>query len=124
MLQPRYAVFFGLLVLTAVFFLLMLAVNIHFLWPLAFVAVLSVVGIHDLVQTRHSILRNYPVIGHFRFMFEAIRPEMRQYFFESNQDGRPFSRERRSLVYDRAKDIEGNVPSAPNTTSMTTTIPG
>jgi glutamate synthase domain-containing protein 2 len=110
MFRPRYAVFLSLLVLTAGFLVLMLAVNIHFFWPFAVVAALAVVGIHDLIQTRHSILRNYPVTGHFRFLFEAIRPEMRQYFFESNQDGRPYSRERRSLVYDRAKDIEGNVP--------------
>ena len=42
---------------------------------------LAIVGIHDLIQTRHAILRNYPVIGHLRFFFEKIRPEMRQYFF-------------------------------------------
>lgn len=71
---------------------------------------LSALGIDDLLQQRHAVLRNYPVIGHFRYLFESIRPEMRQYFFESNQDGRPFSREKRSLVYDRAKNIEGNTP--------------
>ena len=64
---------------------------------------LSVVGIYDLVQTRHAILRNYPIIGHLRFFFEKIRPEMRQYFFEGDTDGRPFPRERRAIVYQRAK---------------------
>ena len=50
----------------------------------------TVVGIHDLIQTRHSILRNYPVIGHWRFFLEYIRPEMRQYFFESDTMPFPF----------------------------------
>ncbi len=64
---------------------------------------LVIVGIHDLVQARHAILRNYPIIGHLRFFFEKIRPEMRQYFFEGDTDGRPFPRERRAIVYQRAK---------------------
>ena len=66
-------------------------------------AVLTLVGIRDLIQTRHAILRNYPIIGHLRFFFEKIRPEMRQYFFEGDTDGRPFPRERRAIVYQRAK---------------------
>jgi glutamate synthase domain-containing protein 2 len=64
---------------------------------------LIITGIHDLLQTRHAILRNYPIIGHLRFFFEKIRPEMRQYFFEGDTDGRPFPRERRAIVYQRAK---------------------
>jgi glutamate synthase domain-containing protein 2 len=66
-------------------------------------AVLSVIGVRDLVQTRHSILRNYPIAAHLRFIFEAIRPEMRQYFFEGEKDGAPFSRDKRAVVYQRAK---------------------
>ncbi|WP_018184241.1 FMN-binding glutamate synthase family protein [Kaistia granuli] len=77
--------------------------------PLNFVlvalfVVLSVIGIFDLIQTRHAITRNYPVIGHFRFLFEAVRPELRQYLFESDSDKLPFSRAERSLVYQRAKN--------------------
>ena len=64
---------------------------------------LSLLSIYDLIQTRHAILRNYPIIGHLRFFFEKIRPEMRQYFFEGDTDGRPFPRERRAIVYQRAK---------------------
>ena len=71
-------------------------------WPLLFL-ILSVVGLHDLNQNHHAILRNYPVIGHLRFMFEYIRPEIRQYFLESETDATPFSRAQRSLVYSRAK---------------------
>ena len=73
-------------------------------WAILIASVsLVFVGIRDLVQTRHAILRNYPIIGHLRFFFEKIRPEMRQYFFEGDTDGRPFPRERRAIVYQRAK---------------------
>ena len=71
-------------------------------WPLLFL-ILSLVGLHDLNQEHHAVLRNYPVIGHLRFMFEYIRPEIRQYFLESETDATPFSRAQRSLVYSRAK---------------------
>jgi glutamate synthase domain-containing protein 2 len=64
---------------------------------------LAVLGVHDLIQTRHAILRNYPVTGHLRFLLERIRPEIRQYFFEGDKDGAPFSRDKRALVYQRAK---------------------
>jgi glutamate synthase domain-containing protein 2 len=61
------------------------------------------VGVYDMVQTRRSILRNYPIIGHMRFMLEFVRPEIRQYFIESDNEATPFSRSQRSLVYQRAK---------------------
>ena len=60
-------------------------------------------GIHDLAQTHHAILRNYPIIGHLRYLFEDLRPAVRQYFFENDTDEAPFSRASRSLVYQRAK---------------------
>jgi glutamate synthase domain-containing protein 2 len=62
-----------------------------------------VLGWRDATQRRHSVLRNYPLIGHLRFLLEFIRPEMRQYFIESDNEATPFSREQRSLVYRRAK---------------------
>ena len=64
---------------------------------------LVLLGVRDLLQQRHSVLRNYPVIGHLRFLFEFIRPEMRQYFIEGDNEAAPFSRQQRSLVYQRAK---------------------
>lgn len=60
-------------------------------------------GIYDLRQDKRSVLRNYPVIGHLRFLLEFIRPEIRQYFIESDNEAAPFSRSQRSLVYQRAK---------------------
>lgn len=71
-------------------------------WALVFGA-LTITGLHDVNQSRHSILRNYPVIGHLRFLFEFIRPEIRQYFIEGDGENAPFSRQQRSLVYQRAK---------------------
>ena len=71
-------------------------------WSLVALA-LTAVGIRDLLQQRHSILRNYPILGHFRFLFEAVRPELRQYLFESDTDGTPFTRQQRAIVYQRAK---------------------
>lgn len=68
---------------------------------------LLLVGVYDVVQRRHSILRNYPVVGHLRFLLETIRPELQQYFIERNYDGRPFARDTRTIVYERAKGIAG-----------------
>ena len=67
---------------------------------------LAAVGIHDLIQRRHSILRNYPILGHARFILEAIRPELQQYFIERNYDGRPYDRDTRTAVYERAKGVK------------------
>ncbi len=64
---------------------------------------LFVVGCLDYRQTRHALLRNYPLTGHLRFLLEYIRPEIRQYFVESDEDNLPFSRNQRAMVYSRAK---------------------
>ena len=77
-----------------------------------FVVVLPVVtlGVFDAFQKTHSISRNFPVVGRFRYLLEAIRPEITQYFIESDTDGRPFSRELRSVVYQRAKGVNDTIP--------------
>ena len=82
-------------------------------WPLAMLALgcgLSLVGIFDLSQTRRALLRNYPVIGHIRYLIESIRPEIRQYLLEADDDKLPFSRAQRSLVYQRAKNEPSEKP--------------
>ena len=79
-------------------------------WLLVPVVALVALGIHDLIQRRHTILRIYPVIGHVRFLFESIRKEIQQYFVESDTDGAPVSREFRSLVYQRAKGVRDTRP--------------
>lgn len=70
---------------------------------LAAFTALALLGIRDLVQKKHAILRNYPITAHIRFLLESIRPEIRQYFFESDKEGLPFPRDKRSIVYQRAK---------------------
>ncbi|NQU72819.1 MAG: FMN-binding glutamate synthase family protein [Rhodospirillales bacterium] len=77
-------------------------------WPSAhwfFIVILPSIGlgIYDMVQRKHTILRVYPVVGHLRFLLELIRPEIQQYFVESDTNGMPISREFRALVYQRAK---------------------
>lgn len=76
----------------------------------ALAVVLLAVAVHDVVQTRHAILRNYPVLGHIRFLMEDVRPELQQYFVERNTDGRPFDRVTRSAVYQRAKGDRDDHP--------------
>jgi glutamate synthase domain-containing protein 2 len=66
---------------------------------------LAAVGVHDMRQSRRAILRNYPILGHARYMMESIRPEMRQYFIEDDDDEVPFSRQQRAIVYQRSKSV-------------------
>lgn len=84
-------------------------------------ALLTVIGVLDMRQTQHAILRNYPVIGHMRFLLEFIRPEMRQYFIEGDHEALPFSRAQRSLVYQRSK---GEPDSRPFGTLLDVSMPG
>jgi glutamate synthase domain-containing protein 2 len=65
---------------------------------------LTLLGAYDLLQSEHSILRNYPILGHLRFLLEDIRPEIRQYFLEDETQGYPFSRNKRAVIYQRAKN--------------------
>jgi glutamate synthase domain-containing protein 2 len=84
--------------------------NFKVLWSLLIVVPLLALGLWDLIQIKHSVLRNFPVVGHFRYILEYIRPEINQYFVESNTDGAPFSREQRSVVYQRAKKQLDTLP--------------
>nr|BFD44143.1 FMN-binding glutamate synthase family protein [Pseudomonas sp. FFPRI_1] len=84
---------------------LLLASRVPGWWPLTLVATaLSLLGLYDLRQTRHAVRRNYPVIGNIRYLVERVRPELRQYLLEGDDEQLPFSRTQRSLVYARAKN--------------------
>jgi len=98
----RYTTFFIALAGLCFSVLVVLASGQGWVMLLLFAA-LSAVGVHDLLQTHHAILRNYPILGHMRFLLEFIRPEIRQYFIENESEAAPFSRAQRSLVYARAK---------------------
>ena len=74
-----------------------------FLIVFAIFLIIAAVGFHDLLQKRHSILRSFPLAARMRFLLEEVRPEIRQYFLESDTDGTPFNRAKRSIVYQRAK---------------------
>jgi glutamate synthase domain-containing protein 2 len=78
--------------------------------PAAAFGLLALLGVRDLLQRRHSIQRNYPVIGHIRWIAESVRKEIRQYLVESDEEAAPFSRSQRSLVYARAKGDPGEHP--------------
>src|SRR5579862_1338473 len=92
-------------------------------WFAALIVLLPLVGVgvHDLIQRPHAVLRNYPVIGHIRFLLESIRPELRQYLIEDERDPVPFSREQRALVYQRAKNVLDKQPFG---TVLDTRAPG
>lgn len=99
----RYMTFYFVAIATPVLLALGIFSSAWWLLPAAICTALTLLGLRDLSQTRHSIRRNYPVIGNLRFLFEFIRPEVRQYFFEDDTQRLPFSRVDRSLVYQRAK---------------------
>ena len=73
--------------------------------PTVIFAALTALGIRDLLQQNHAVLRNYPISAHSALPAQEIRPEMRQYFFESEKDGMPFSRDTRAVIYQRAKMV-------------------
>jgi glutamate synthase domain-containing protein 2 len=110
LLFSRYFTLQATLVLTAVFALLAGTVGRAWAWPLIILVPLLLVAAYDLIQVRHAILRNYPIIGHLRFLIEGVRPELRQYLGEADWDQTPYSREQRTLVYERAKDVEDVQP--------------
>ncbi|MEM9779863.1 MAG: FMN-binding glutamate synthase family protein, partial [Pseudomonadota bacterium] len=107
--HERYATF-ALVALLTLVSLILLSWTAWMWVPVVIFGALTALGVHDVLQSNHSILRNYPVLGHMRFLFEGIRPEIRQYLIESDQDEEPFSRDARSLVYQRAKGVEDKRP--------------
>ena len=80
-------------------------------WYMALIVTvpLLLLAVFNVRQTKNAILRNFPVIGYLRYFLESIRPEIRQYFFESDLDGKPFNRRQRSIVYQRAKNEKQTV---------------
>jgi hypothetical protein len=96
--NTRTKVFWAMVVLTIAFVALGWVYWI-FWWLAIIPAVLVILGIWDLTQKKHSILRNYPIVGRFRYLLEDTGPELHQYLIENDTDGRPFDRDTRSLMY-------------------------
>lgn len=102
--MSRFAAYAASLALTLVSLLLALRFPAWW-WGVAGFGALAVLGTVDLLQTRSTLRRNYPILAHFRYGLESIGPEMRQYFIESDLAEVPFSREQRALIYQRAKHV-------------------
>ncbi len=80
------------------------------IWFLAILIPLALIWFYDITQRKHTILRNFPVLGHIRYVLEFFRPEIHQYFVADDLSERPFDRETRTVVYERAKGMEDTVP--------------
>ena len=98
---------FGL-VLLGLFLVLMMLHDIR--WFFVFITPLIVLWFYDVLQKRHTILRNFPVLGHMRFILEFFRPEIQQYIIADDIEERPFNRETRAIIYQRAKGVRDTVP--------------
>lgn len=106
----RYSTFAGVVIFALLSMIAMFGWSGWFALPFALFTALSLLGLNDVRQSSHSVLRNYPVLGHVRFLMEQIRPEIRQYLLEDDHEEEPFSRDQRSLVYQRAKGQEDARP--------------
>jgi glutamate synthase domain-containing protein 2 len=95
--------------------LLLIVAAASVVWPSAWLSLFIILpligrGVADMLQTKQAIKRNFPLVGHARYLLEMIRPEINQYFIESNSDGKPYSRNDRSLIYQRAKGELDTLP--------------
>lgn len=84
--------------------------SVNVLWSLILFGPLILIGISDMFQKKHAIKRNFPLLGHGRYMLEKIRPEIMQYFVETDTEGRPINRTFRSMIYQRSKNVNDTVP--------------
>ncbi len=109
LIPTRYSAY-GLSLAGLALSLLCLPLSSFWAWPAAVFAALAALGTRDLLQRRHTVSRNYPILAHLRYFLESIGPEIRQYFIQSDTEERPFSREQRSVVYQRAKQVADKKP--------------
>ena len=104
LLWSRYSAVFY----TSVLAVILSVAGLHWhslLFPAFLLSLAAAVGFYDIFQKKRPVLANFPLIGRFRFVLESIRPELRQYFWESDTDELPYSRNQRSMVYQRSKQI-------------------
>lgn len=100
----RYLAWLACLLLVPTSVVLALRVDPAWWWGLVLALPLSLLGLRDFLQPRRALLRNYPLLAHARYLIESIRPEIRQYLLEGDEEQTPFSRAQRSIVYQRAKN--------------------
>ncbi|WP_454918275.1 FMN-binding glutamate synthase family protein [Xanthobacter sediminis] len=109
-LLSRYSIFIAAVLGSIIS--VVLSFTSHQAWLIVFCVLFPLVllGVFDVIQPNHSLLRNYPVIGSMRWLFEAIRPYLRQYLMEDDLSEKPYNRDDRSLVYARSKNEEDRQP--------------
>ena len=101
----RFSVLLYVWLFSLVFLIATIYFSEFFLLPALIMIFLGSIGIYDFLQKKRAVLANFPLLGRLRFMMEAIRPELRQYFWESDKDELPYSRNQRSMVYQRSKRL-------------------
>lgn len=106
-MRRQWYIGFGIVLLLVLAIFIMLQ---DLVWFFVFLAPVVIIWVYDLVQKKHTILRNFPVLGHVRYLLEFLRPEIQQYFIATDQSELPFNRESRSLVYQRAKNVRDTIP--------------
>ncbi|WP_226064972.1 FMN-binding glutamate synthase family protein [Kaistella polysaccharea] len=97
------------IIILVIIWAISLLIKSHY-WIPILLTFIYILGLYNAFQTKHAILRNFPVVGYFRYIFEGISPEMQQYFIERETDGKPFPRNERSSAYRRAKNLSDTVP--------------
>lgn len=107
--NPRRYLYLGFFVILVVIALILLMLH-DFMWFLVVLLPLMALAAYDMLQTKKTIPRNFPVLGRLRYIMEFFRPEVHQYFVAGDQAERPFNREVRDVVYRRAKNINDTIP--------------
>jgi glutamate synthase domain-containing protein 2 len=108
--MSRYLAYALALLLAAISIAMLALGHAHWRWAAVVFGMLAALGTWDMLQARSTLRRNYPLLAHFRYMAESIGPEIRQYFIQADIEKAPFSRDQRSLVYQRAKNVMDVVP--------------
>ena len=103
MFWGRFSALFYSVLMTCFIILVAALVDPNLIYVAIPFVFLSCLGLYDYLQKSRPVLANFPLIGRFRFMLEAIRPELRQYFWETDKEELPYSRNQRSMVYQRSK---------------------
>ncbi|MDD3266818.1 MAG: FMN-binding glutamate synthase family protein [Burkholderiales bacterium] len=105
--RRKWYVGFGIVLLVII--ALLVIIQAKWYWIIGLIGILAAIAIYDRVQKEHTLLRNFPILGHMRYILEFFRPEIQQYFVASDDSEQPFNRKTRKVVYERAKGIHDNV---------------
>lgn len=104
------SLFKNFIIFGAIFIIALSLIHNLFLWLILVYIIIVAIGIYDIRQTKHSLWRNFPVVGRLRWVLEELRPPIRQYFIESDMDGVPINRQQRTVVYSRSKKMTSTIP--------------